>query len=134
LRKISTVCGVTGTAKGAAITASLCASGRSTAEDPGGGKICSTAAARRRARPPGKFFRRPGWGRRPRDPALERHAGTGLRKTRARRPRGLCAEYVHPTVERRPTGRVSRRPSERPGDCHAERAKSGWRGAAAPST
>src|SRR3984893_9263986 len=45
-----------------------------------GGKICSAAAARRRARPPGKFFRRPGWGRRPRDPALERHAGTGLRK------------------------------------------------------
>src|ERR1700720_4876829 len=58
----------------------LLASGRSNAEDLEGGKICSTAAARRRARPPGKFFRRPGWGRRPRDPALERHAGTGLRK------------------------------------------------------
>ena len=56
------------------------ASGRSSAEDPEGGKICSAAAARRRARPPGKFSRCTGWNRRARNPGLERHAGTGARE------------------------------------------------------
>ena len=72
------------------------ASGRSAAEDLGGGRIWSEASARRPACRPGKFFRRTGWRGRLRDLALRETCRNGLAEHRRRRPLSASARARHP--------------------------------------